>query len=151
MSIHFLRKNGGKLENGKYAIGKIPKKMPTLTDFQKRLKERNNCNELAGLLIPFLSGNSLGIFDCESKISSDEEIINFDMSEIKDEFTKLYASFVILTWVWQKFVLKNKEKKKNCYKEVLKPPCSSRFFRFYISSKSILLNVQVHPISVYPA
>lgn len=112
MSIHFLRKNGGKLENGKYAIGKIPKKMPTLTDFQKRLKERNNCNELAGLLIPFLSGNSLGIFDCESKISSDEEIINFDMSEIKDEFTKLYASFVILTWVWQKFVLKNKEKKK---------------------------------------
>ena len=41
-----------------------------------------------------------------------EDIISFDMSEIKDEFTKLYASFVILTWVWQKFVLKNKEKKK---------------------------------------
>lgn len=112
MSIHFLRKNGGKLEDGKYAIGKIPKKMPTLTDFQKRLKERNNCNELADLLVPFLAGNSLGIFDCESKITSDEEIINFDMSEIKDEFTKLYASFVILTWVWQKFVLKNKEKRK---------------------------------------
>lgn len=34
------------------------------------------------------------------------------MSEIKDEFTKLYSSFVILTWVWQKFVLKNREKKK---------------------------------------
>lgn len=112
MLIHFLRKNGGKLEDGKYAIGKIPKKIPTLTDFQKRLKERNNCNELADLLVPFLAGNSLGIFDCESKITSDEEIINFDMSEIKDEFTKLYASFVILTWVWQKFVLKNKEKKK---------------------------------------
>lgn len=112
MLIHFLRKNGGKLEDGKYAIGKIPKKMPTLTDFQKRLKERNNCNELADLLVPFLRGNSLGIFDCESKITSDEEIINFDMSEIKDEFTKLYASFVILTWVWQKFVLKNKDKRK---------------------------------------
>ena len=39
MLIHFLRKNGGKLEDGKYAIGKIAKKMPTLTDFQKRLKE----------------------------------------------------------------------------------------------------------------
>lgn len=34
------------------------------------------------------------------------------MSEIKDEFTKLYSSFVILTWVWQKFILKNREKKK---------------------------------------
>ena len=34
------------------------------------------------------------------------------MSEIKDEFTKLYSSFVILTWVWQKYVLKNKDKKR---------------------------------------
>ena len=86
--------------------------MPTLSDFQRKLAERNNCPELAKLLIPYLKGNSLGIFDCESKINSNEEIICFDMSEIKDEFTKLYSSFVILTWVWQKFVLKNKQKKK---------------------------------------
>lgn len=112
MLIHFLKRNGGKLDNGKYAVGRIAKKMPTLSDFQKNLKERNNCNELAEILVPFLKGNSLGIFDCESKITSDTDIINFDMSEIKDEFTKLYASFVILTWVWQKFVLKNKEKRK---------------------------------------
>jgi len=105
-------KNGGRLDNGKYVIGKIPKKLPTLTDFQRKLAERNNCPELAKLLIPYLKGNSLGLFDCESIINSEEEIISFDMSEIKDEFTKLYASFVILTWVWQKFVLKNKHKKK---------------------------------------
>lgn len=86
--------------------------MPTLSDFQKKLQQRNKCKELAEILIPFTKGNSLGIFDCESQINSDAEIINFDMSEIKDEFTKLYASFVLLTWVWQKFVLKNKEKKK---------------------------------------
>ena len=107
-----FERKGGKLENGKYVVGKIPKKMPTLNDFQKKLKQRNNCNELAELLVPFLRGNSLGIFDCESRITSEADIINFDMSEIKDEFTKLYASFVILTWVWQRFVLKNKEKKK---------------------------------------
>lgn len=107
-----FEKKGGKLDNGKYVVGKIPKKMPTLTDFQKKLSDKNNCKELSQILIPFLKGNSLGIFDCESQITSDEEIINFDMSEIKDEFTKLYSSFVILTWVWQKFVLKNKDKKK---------------------------------------
>jgi len=67
---------------------------------------------LAKLLIPFLNGNSLGIFDCESSIDTSSNIISFDMSEIKDEFTKLYASFVLLTWAWQKFVLKNKDKKK---------------------------------------
>lgn len=105
-------RNGGKLDNGKYTIGKIRKKMPTLSDFQRKLKERNKCNELAELLIPFLKGNSLGIFDCESKVTSDIDIISFDMSEIKDEFTKLYASFVVLTWIWQKFVLKSKDKKK---------------------------------------
>lgn len=105
-------KSGGKLDNGKYVIGKIKKKMPTLSDFQHKLKERKNCPELSQLLVTFLRGNSLGIFDCESEISSDENIVSFDMSEIKDEFTKLYASFVILTWVWQKFVLKNKDKKK---------------------------------------
>ena len=107
-----FEKKGGKLDNGKYAVGRILKKMPTLSDFQKKLKERGKCDELAELLVPFLKGNSLGIFDCESKINSDSEIISFDMSEIKDDFTKLYASYVILTWAWQKFVLKNKEKKK---------------------------------------
>lgn len=107
-----FEKKGGKLDDGKYTIGKIPKKMPTLSDFQKKLKERNNCNELSEILVPFLRGNSLGIFDCESKITSDAEIVTFDMSDIKDDFTKLYASYVILTWVWQKFVLKNKEKRK---------------------------------------
>ena len=107
-----FEKKGGKLDNGKYVIGRIPKKMPTLSDFQRKLKQRNKCPELAEILIPFLKGNSLGIFDCESTINSDSDIVSFDMSEIKDEFTKLYASFVILTWVWQKFVLKNKDKKK---------------------------------------
>ena len=76
------------------------------------MDEREKCKELAEILIPFLRGNSLGIFDCESTIFSNEDIISFDMSEIKDEFTKLYSSFVILTWVWQKFILKNREKKK---------------------------------------
>lgn len=105
-------KTGGKLDNGKYVVGKIKKKMPTLTDFQKKLSKRDNCPELAKLLIPFLRGNSLGIFDCESTIDTSTEIVSFDMSDIKDEFTKLYASFVLLTWAWQKFVLKNKDKKK---------------------------------------
>ena len=107
-----MKRNGGRLSNGKYTVGKVPKKMPTLTDFYNKVRDRNKCKELEELLVPFLKGNSLGIFDCESKIFYDTDIISFDMSEIKDEFTKLYASFVILTWVWQKFVLKNKQKKK---------------------------------------
>lgn len=55
-------KEGGKLDNGKFVVGKIKKKMPTLSDFQKKIKERNNCPDLAQLLIPFLRGNSLRYF-----------------------------------------------------------------------------------------
>ena len=40
---------GRKLNNGKYIKEKVAKKMPTLSDFQRKLKERNNCLELAQL------------------------------------------------------------------------------------------------------
>ena len=53
---------GGKLDNGKYAVGKIQKTMPTLTDFQRKLQERGKCQELADILVPFLKGNSLRYF-----------------------------------------------------------------------------------------
>ena len=105
-------KKGGKLDNGKYVIGKIQKKMPTLTDFYDKLRQRNKCRELIGMIGQFLKGNMFGMFDCESSVNSNTDIICFDMSEIKDEFTKLYSSFVLLTWIWQKFVLKNRHKKK---------------------------------------
>lgn len=55
-------KKGGKLYNGKYTVGKIQKKMPTLSDFQKKMNERGKCKELSDILVPFLKGNSLRYF-----------------------------------------------------------------------------------------
>ena len=102
----------GKLQNGKYILGKIKKNMPTLTEFQISLSKMENSKELSEILISFLNGKSLGMFDCQSTINSNEDIIGFDLSEIKDEFTKFYATFVILTWIWQKFILLNKDSEK---------------------------------------
>ena len=102
----------GKLENGKYTIGKVRKSMPTFTDFQQALYKRESSKELAEILIPFLKGNSLGMFDCQSKINVKEDIIGFNLSDIKDEFTKFYTTFVLLTWLWQKFILLNKDVEK---------------------------------------
>ena len=86
--------------------------MPTLSDLQKKLYSNEESKELAELLIPFLNKNSVGMFDCQSSIDINSELIAFDLSSIKDEFTKLYASFVIMSWIWQKFVLKNRKDKK---------------------------------------
>lgn len=55
-------RKGGKLDNGKYVVGRIPKKMPTLSDFQKKLQERGKCEDLAKILVTFLRGNSLRYF-----------------------------------------------------------------------------------------
>lgn len=54
-------RTGGKID-GKYVVGKIKKKIPTLSDFQRKLQERGKCQELADILVPFLKGNSLRYF-----------------------------------------------------------------------------------------
>lgn len=105
-----FEKSNGKIGE-KYTIGKVKKKMPTLSEFQKELSRNRDCKELAELLVPFLRGNSLGMFDCQSTINS-STFINFDLSSIKDEFSKSYCSFVILSWIWQKFVLKHQQEDK---------------------------------------
>lgn len=102
----------GKLRNGKYVMGKLKKDMPTFTDFQEALSKRKDSKDLAETLIPFLKGRSLGMFDCQSTVNVKEDIIGFNLSDIKDEFTKFYTTFVLLTWLWQKFILLNKDKEK---------------------------------------
>ena len=44
----------GKLDNGKYTMGKIKKNMPTFTDFQIALSKRESSKELAEILVTFL-------------------------------------------------------------------------------------------------
>lgn len=102
----------GKLDNGNYTMGKIKKNMPTFTDFQIALSKRESSKELAEILVPFLKGKSLGMFDCQSTVNAKDDIIAFNLSDIKDEFTKFYTTFVLLTWLWQKFILLNKDKEK---------------------------------------
>lgn len=104
--------NYGKLNDGKYTMGKVKKKMPTFSDFQLALSKRSTSKELADILVPFLNSKSLGMFDCQSTVNAKDDIIGFDLSDIKDEFTKFYTTFVLLTWLWQKFILLNKDKEK---------------------------------------
>ncbi|MCC5439617.1 AAA family ATPase [Clostridium botulinum] len=111
--INSLYQRGGtKLPDGSYAVGRVKKKMPTLSHFHKNLSEKPNAKELSNILIPYLRGNSMGMFDCESTLPDDVKIIGFDLSHISDEFTKFYSTFVLLSWLWQKFVMQNKSVKK---------------------------------------
>lgn len=96
-------KEGGKLE-GKITFGNIKKKMPTLTDFHRVMEEKIGNKELAATLSNFLSGNTLGIFDCQSTLKINDQIICFDISEIKDEIMRYYVCLVLTTWITNKYM-----------------------------------------------
>lgn len=106
------KKEGGKV-NGKITLEKIRKKMPTLSDFHRILSTKENSSDLANILKPFLSGNSLGMFDCQSTLNAKDLIIDFDLSEINDEVTKFYASLVLTSWITEKFMLSKDNSKKS--------------------------------------
>jgi type IV secretory pathway VirB4 component len=94
------------------SVGPVKKRMPTLSDLYRRLMEKPVSAEMREILKPFLRGNSLGIFDCETAFTLADQVVSFDFSEIRDEFTKLYAEFGILAWVRQKFVQQDRRLKK---------------------------------------
>lgn len=96
-------KEGGKIE-GKITFGNIKKKMPTLIDFHRVMKEKIKNKELTATLSNFLSGNTLGIFDCQSTLKLNDQVICFDISEIKDEIMRYYVCLVLTTWITNKYM-----------------------------------------------
>lgn len=110
-----FEKEAGKLK-GKITLNKIKKQMPTLTDFHRILSTKENSQELSEILTGFLRGKSLGIFDCTSNINVNDQLIDFDLSEITDEVTKFYANLVVTTWITEKYMkLKNHYSKKSVH------------------------------------
>jgi len=100
------------MEGGAFYFKK-KKEMPTLSSFAERLKKKPEGERVATVLKPFLRGGTLGIFDGQSNVSlKDSYLINFDISEIKDQFLRTYAMYVITNWVWEKFVKKDVKQKK---------------------------------------
>ena len=107
-----FEKDAGKVE-GKITLNKIKKIMPTISDFQRVLETKENSKELAEILKGFLKGKTLGIFDCTSTINPNDQLLDFDLSDINDEVTKFYASLVITAWITEKYMRKaNKFNKK---------------------------------------
>lgn len=110
-----FEKEAGKLE-GKITLNKIKKKMPMLSDFQRILATKENSKELAEILTGFLKGKSLGIFDCASNVNVNDQMIDFDLSDITDEVTKFYANLVITTWIIEKYMkINNKFTRKSIH------------------------------------
>lgn len=86
-----------------FMVGKTKKPLPTLSTFYERLKTKPGTEQICAEIKPFLKGNSMGIFDCESSLDLSAPFTVVDISKIRDEFTRFYAMFVILSWAWHRF------------------------------------------------
>lgn len=104
-------KRGGKQE-GMITFSNIKKKMPTLTDFHRVMKEKIKNTELSSTISNFLRGNTLGIFDCQSTLKITDQIICFDISEIKDDIMKYYVSLVLTMWITNKYMATKERNKR---------------------------------------
>ncbi|HHY80755.1 MAG TPA: DUF87 domain-containing protein [Thermoanaerobacter sp.] len=100
------------VEDGAFYFKK-KKEMPTLSSFVERLKKNPRGERIAAVLKPFLRGGTLGIFDGQTNVSlKDSYLFNFDIFDIRDQFLRTYAMYVITNWVWEKFVKKDVRQKK---------------------------------------
>lgn len=104
-------RKGGKIE-GKITLENIKKKMPTLSDFYRVMKEKIQNKELTATLSNFTKGNTLGIFDCQSTLQVKEQTICFDISEIKDEIMRYYVCLVLTTWLTNKYIATKERNKR---------------------------------------
>lgn len=93
-------------EDGFY-FGRVKKDMPTFTDLRNKIATKPNTENLVTLLRIITADGSLNLFDGQNEIDLTGGIIGIGLSNINDDFLKLYALVNILSWVWSN--LKKKE------------------------------------------
>ncbi|MEQ6359542.1 DUF87 domain-containing protein [Thermoanaerobacter thermohydrosulfuricus] len=99
-------------------IGLARKKMPTITDVYNKLydlgqKGNEKAKELAYILKLYTRGNTFGMFDGQTNIDiKNYKYINFDISKLEEKRVRPLAQYVVFTFIWEKFIKKNKKQKK---------------------------------------
>lgn len=99
-------------------IGYAKKKMPTITDVYNKLRyigEKGNkkAEDLAFILKLYTKGNTFGFFDGQTNVDiKNYKFINFDISKLEEKRVRPLAQYVVFTFIWEKFIKKNKKQKK---------------------------------------
>lgn len=111
--------NGYRADNGAFVITPEKKKMPTISDVVEELnniaetEESEIAKNLAIILKMYTKGNTLGLFDGQSTIHlPDSDLINFDLSKLGEGFEKHLAYYVVMMWIWEKFIKKDRYRQK---------------------------------------
>ena len=106
-------------------IGKIRKKMPTISEWYDRLVEKAKDNTIDtykyhyDYLIKVMKqycrkfNGQMAYFDGQStfELLDSCPFINIDISQLEERFARPLAQQILLSWIWEKYVKKNSEDK----------------------------------------
>lgn len=108
-----IYKSGGYIsEDGAINVGKTYKEMPTITTFVDRLRTMPGAERICNIMEPLKKGGGMGFFDGQGRRDFyDSPLIVFDVKDLKTEFQRMYAMYVMSMWVWEKFIKKDKTRK----------------------------------------
>jgi len=96
-------------------VGYRKKKMPTISDVVEWLEDSDHehAERLQTLLYPFQAGNSLGLFDGQSRVQlKNVPAIDFDISHLEEGVMRPLAMHIVLSWIWEKFIKQNQHIRK---------------------------------------
>jgi type IV secretory pathway VirB4 component len=96
-------------------VGYRKKEMPTFSEVVDWLEGQGTelAKRLYTLLYPYLRGNVLGLFDGQSRVSLRDAIaVDFDISHLEEGVLRPLSMYMVLNWIWEKFVKRNRHIRK---------------------------------------
>ena len=112
-------------------VGKKKKMMPTISEWYEILEEKANENNtdtyayhynyLLKVMKQYCKkfDGQMAYFDGQStfELMDGNKFININLSELEEKFARPLAQQILLSWVWEKYVKKNSENKKQARKK----------------------------------
>lgn len=155
-------------ENGKVQFLKKYKRMPQISDVYEEIQRliesgEKGLDEIEKVVALFIDGRSFGMFDCQTNILAPDgsvlpetaldeaPIVNFDISRLsKNGIERPLAQHVLMTWIWNRFVLNDPKTKKRVIQDeawmMLEFPSMVNFFKL-ISARGRKWNVSLTLVS----
>ncbi len=128
--LNSLYEDSDNVTNNNY-VGKKKKDMPTISEWYDVLEEKareNNTdtysyhyNYLLKVMKQYCKkfDGQMAYFDGQStfELMDGNKFININLSELEEKFARPLAQQILLSWVWEKYVKKNSENKKQARKK----------------------------------
>ncbi len=102
----------GRETQGGIMVGTSKKDMPTFSSLTESFKGVNQ--KLYNILTQYCKGGPLGFFDGQTALDlKAKSLVVFDLLALRNETSKMFAMYVLLSWLWENYVKKERSIQKH--------------------------------------